>query len=64
METKTLQTSNIPVKVFNKAKERAKLDGFSSIHDVIRLFLANYAEGKIRIIMTNDINSKRAAINF
>lgn len=46
MSTITLQTTNISVKTKKKAEKRAQSEGYSSIHEVIRLFLHDYAYGK------------------
>lgn len=48
-EKKTLQTTNVPISVLEKAEKKAQKEGFSSIQEVIRLFLENYSSGNIKI---------------
>ncbi len=49
IQKKTLQTTNVPVSVLEKADKQAQKEGFSSIQEVIRLFLQNYSTGNIKI---------------
>lgn len=49
IEKKTLQTTNVPISVLEKAEKKAQKEGFSSIQEVIRLFLENYSSGNIKI---------------
>jgi len=63
METKILQISGIPAKVLKKAKKRAISEGFSSVQDIVRIFLFNYSEGRIRISLTTKSPEKPLVIN-
>jgi hypothetical protein len=53
---KTLQTPNVSIALIKNAEKRAVSDGLGSIHDAVRLFLNQYAEGEI---MINVISKER-----
>lgn len=60
MSTKTMQTRNISTKIFNEAENRAISDGLSSVQDAVRIFLTNYANGKIQLNLTSEISEKQS----
>jgi hypothetical protein len=59
MITKTIQTRNILISVIEKADKRAIAEGLSSIQDAVRIFLTNYADGKIQIKFTSEISKDK-----
>ena len=59
MNTKTIQTRNIITAVLEKAENRARADGLSSIQDAVRIFLTKYAEGEIQIGFNYQISREK-----
>ncbi len=51
MNTMTVQTTNVNVKIKEKADKVAQEAGFNSVQDVIRIFLKDLSEGEIPLKM-------------